>query len=77
MTRVLDNWYNLWVRVKGPHNYMAMALDTCMKWPVGPFYTRTKSCGHKNLKALENQPNGHTVGNRITFLQLMGPEDLV
>jgi hypothetical protein len=25
-TRALDNWYGIWMRLKGPHNYMAMAL---------------------------------------------------
>ena len=27
------NWYNLWMRVKGPHNYMVITLDSYVKWP--------------------------------------------
>ena len=30
----LDNWYNLGVRVKSPHNYMVWALGSCVKWPL-------------------------------------------
>ena len=32
-SRVLDSWYGLWMRVKGPHNYMIMALGSCVKRP--------------------------------------------
>ena len=29
----LNNQYNLWMRFEGPHNYMVMALGSCVKWP--------------------------------------------
>ena len=29
----LDNWYDLWMRVKSLHNYMVQALGSCAKWP--------------------------------------------
>ena len=29
-------WYGLWMRIKGPHNYMVMAPDLCVKWSLGP-----------------------------------------
>ena len=27
-------WYNLWMRVKGPHHYKVTALGSCVKWPL-------------------------------------------
>jgi hypothetical protein len=27
------------MRVKGPHIYMATALGSCVKWPLGPIHT--------------------------------------
>ena len=33
-SRALDNLYGLWMRVKGPHNDMAKALGSCVKWPL-------------------------------------------
>ena len=27
----LNNWYNLWMRVEGPHNCMVMAFGSCVK----------------------------------------------
>ena len=26
-------WHNLWMNIKGLHNYMIVALDLCVKWP--------------------------------------------
>ena len=26
-------WYRLWIRVKGPHNYVVMGIGSCVKWP--------------------------------------------
>ena len=28
-------WYNLWMRIKGPHKYMVTTLGLCVKWPYG------------------------------------------
>ena len=30
----LNTCYGLWMRVKGPHNYMIMALGLCVKWAL-------------------------------------------
>ena len=27
-------WYDLWMRIKSPHNYMVMAMGLCAKWPL-------------------------------------------
>lgn len=34
--RALDKWYNLWMRVKGPHNCMVTDLGLRVKWR--PYY---------------------------------------
>ena len=29
----VNSWNNLWMRIKGPHNYMVTALGLYVKWP--------------------------------------------
>ena len=29
----VNNWYGLWMRVKGPYNHMVTVLGSCVKWP--------------------------------------------
>ena len=29
-----NNWKCLWMRFEGPHNYMVVALGSCVKWPL-------------------------------------------
>jgi hypothetical protein len=34
--RQLESWYNLGMRVEGPHKcHMVMVLGSCVKWPLG------------------------------------------
>ena len=29
----LNNWYGIWMRVKGPHNCMVVTFELYVKWP--------------------------------------------
>ena len=45
----LCQWYNLWMRIKGLHNYTTMALGSCVKWPLSHYETPSLNsiCGYR------------------------------
>jgi hypothetical protein len=42
-------WYALWMRVKGPRHYKVTTLGSCVKWPLGPHYTRSRDQGPREI----------------------------
>jgi hypothetical protein len=67
--RFLDGWYGLWMKVKGPRNYMVTVLGSCVQWsyrssiqnqqsPLLKAHMREeRQRGRKNTHAHERMPS--------------------
>jgi len=57
----------MWMRAKGPHNYMVTTLGLCVEWLLGPLHTRDSEPVTIALQALSLVEKAKPVQVRFTL----------